>query len=271
MSDAPDRRATGADRRLDLSPAPGAASPTRRVRAQAALELRMMLTNGEQLLLTLVIPLGVLLGLGATSVVDVGGGPTRADRLDVVLPGVLALAVLSTAFTGLAIQTGFERRYGVLKRLGATPLSRGLLLGGKASAVLVVEAVQVLVLVTVAVLLGWRPDGGAALVALLLLLLGTACFASLGLLLAGVLRAEATLAAANAIYLVLLVAGGLAVPLDRMPAAVARWVQVLPSAALADGLRRSFAGLAVGWTPWVVLLGWTLVGGWLVRRTFRWQ
>lgn len=256
---------------LDLSPAPGAAPSVQRLLAQARLELRMMLSNGEQLLLTLVIPLVVLLGLGATTVVDVGGGATRAGRLDVVLPGVLALAVLSTAFTGLAIQTGFERRYGVLKRLGATPLTRGLLLGGKAVAVLVVEAVQVVVLVSVAVALGWRPEGFDVLLSAALLLLGTACFASLGLLLAGVLRAEATLAAANAIYLVLLVAGGIAVPLDRWPAGVARVVELLPSAALAEGLRHAFAGHAVGWTPWLVLVGWTVLAVLLVRRTFRWQ
>jgi ABC-2 type transport system permease protein len=231
----------------------------------------MMASNGEQLLLTLVIPLVVLIGLGTTGVVDVGADGTRSGRLDVVLPGVLALAVLSTAFTGLAIQTGFERRYGVLKRLGATPLSRGLLLGGKAVAVLVVEAVQVLVLVAVAGALGWRPAGGGAAVSLVLLMLGTGCFASLGLLLAGVLRAEATLAAANAVYLVLLVAGGVAVPLDRLPTAAQRWVELLPSAALAEGLRRALAGATVGWGPWLVLVAWTVGGVLLVRRTFRWR
>ncbi|MEO8330260.1 MAG: ABC transporter permease, partial [Candidatus Nanopelagicales bacterium] len=109
---------------LDVSPTPGAAPATRRVAAHTRLELAMMVRNGEQLLLTLVLPLGLLLGLSLTTVVDLGTGPTRADRLAVVVPGMLALAVLSTAFTGLAIQTGFERRYGVLKRLEATPLSR---------------------------------------------------------------------------------------------------------------------------------------------------
>ncbi len=241
------------------------------VAAQAGLELRMMLRNGEQLLLTVVIPLGVLLALSLTTFVRLDGAATTAARATEVIPGVLTLAVLSTAFTGLAIQTGFERRYGVLKRLGATPLSRGALLLGKALAVAVVETAQCLVLGGVALALGWRPVGAAWWAVALLLVLGTLAFAALGLLMAGALRAEATLAAANLVYLVLLFAGGIVVPLDRMPDAAVGWLELLPSAALSTGLSSAFDPGSLDVRAAATLVAWAVVAGGLTARTFRWE
>jgi ABC-2 type transport system permease protein len=241
------------------------------VRAQAGLETRMVLRNGEQLLLTVVIPVLVLLVFGSLELVDLG---SRSQRLDFLVPGVLALAVLSTAFTGLAIGTGFERRYGALKRLGATPLPRGALLAAKGLAVLAVEAIQVVLLLGVALLLGWDPPTDAAswAGALLLLLVGTAAFCALGLLMAGTLRAEATLAAANLVYLLLLVTGGIAVPLDRFPDGLQTVLELLPSAALAEGLRDCLAdGAGVPLGSLVVLLVWGGVGAALAARWFRWE
>ena len=231
----------------------------------------MMLRNGEQLLLTIVLPLGLLIGLSLTTVVNLGVPDTRQARLDVVVPGMLALAVLSTAFTGLAIQTGFERRYGVLKRLGATPLSRSGILAGKAVAVLVVEAGQCVLLAGVGVALGWRPDGFGLVLATALIVLGTATFAALGMLLAGALRAEATLAGANVVYLLLLGAGGIVVPLSEMPEAAQNWVELLPSAALADGLRDACTLGSVSPTSVAVLFGWLVVGALASARWFRWD
>jgi ABC-2 type transport system permease protein len=228
---------------VDFSPRPGAASALSMVRAQASMELRLLARNGEQLLLTLVIPLLLLImGTRADAVVDLGPG----RPIDILTPGVLALAVLSTSFTSLAIATGFERRYNVLKRLGAAPLPRWGLLVGKIGAVLVVEAVQLVVLTSVAQLVGWRPQGGLAAVGwlVLLVLLGTAAFGALGLLIAGTLRAEATLAVANLVYVVLLVGGGLLVPLTRYPGSTHRFLELLPSGALGEGLRTVFAGHA---------------------------
>ncbi len=198
------------------APAPGAAPLPRMVLTQAGLELRMMLRNGEQLLLTMVIPLTVLVVLSGVEAMDLGD---RGERVDFLTPGVLALAVISTSFTGLAIGTGFERRYGALKRLGASPLPRWGLLAGKALAVLAVEALQVALICALGLALGWDPQG-SALAAVPLLLAGTAAFCALGLLLAGTLRAEATLAFANLVYLLLLVTGGIVVPLDRFPSGV---------------------------------------------------
>jgi ABC-2 type transport system permease protein len=243
------------------------------VAAQAGLELGMMLRNGEQLLLTVVIPLGLLVGLGLTDVVDLGTGPARVDRWPVLVPGVMGLAVLSTAFTGLAIQTGFERRYGVLKRLGATPLGRIGLVAGKAVAVLVVEIGQLTVIGVVGYALGWRPTPGAtgALAVVLLVVLATWAFAALGLLLAGTVRAEASLAVANLVYLLLVVGGGLFGTRPRLSGTAGDAVGLLPTAALADGLRTAWAGDLVGGTTWLVLFVWGGAASLLVSRTFSWD
>lgn len=252
------------------APRPGAAPLPAMVRAQAALELRMLLRNGEQLVLTMVLPLLFLGVLGTVDVIDLG---SQVDRLNFLVPGILALTVMSTAFTGLAIGTGFERRYGALKRLGASPLPRAGLLLAKLAAVLAVEALQATLVLGLGSLLGWRPEGGmsAAATAVALVLLGTAAFGFLGLLMAGTLRAEATLAAANLVYVLLLVAGGLAFPLDRFPSDVAAALELLPSAALADGLRAALTGGTAGAGPALVLAGWAAVAGTTAARTFRWE
>lgn len=255
---------------LTFTPAPGAQSFGRLVWTHAAMETRLLARNGEQLLLALVIPLLLLVGgAEAGHVVDLGSG----RRIDVLTPGVLALAVMSTAFTSLAIATGFERRYGVLKRLGASPLPRSGLLLGKVVSLLCVEFAQVVVIVVVGLLLGWRPSGGipAVLAAIALLVLGTAAFAALGLLMAGTLRAEATLAGANLVYVVLLVAGAVVVPLSRYPTSMQHVVTVLPSGALAEGLREVLNGGGLEWTRLAVLAGWAVVAGLLTVRTFRWE
>jgi ABC-2 type transport system permease protein len=249
-----------------LSPRPGAAPRSRILRTQTVAEIRMTLRNGEQLLLTLVIPLVLLLGLSRLPESVIGGSPA----IDAVAPGILALSVMSTAFTGQAIATGFERRYGVLRLLGSTPLGRSGLLAAKTLGVLAVEAVQVVLVSAVAFALGWHPQGNA-LSALVLLVLGTAAFSALGLLIAGTLRAEATLAAANAIYLLLLVVGGVVIPADRLPAAVQPLVSALPSAALGQGLRDVLLhGQGLPWAAVLVLSAWAVVAGWLTSRTFRW-
>ena len=255
---------------VSYAPAPGAAPLHRMVRSQALMETRLLLRNGEQLLLAVVIPLLVLIGgARAGAMIDLGDGP----RIDVLTPGVIALAVLSTAFTSVAIATGFERRYGVLKRLGASPLPRYGLLLGKLGAVLVVEAGQLVLICSTAVALGWRPplDLAAVVGAVVLVLLGTAAFGSLALLMAGTLRAEATLAAANLVHLLLLVGGGIVVPLDEYPPAFAAHLVLLPSGALGEGLRSTLDGGGPGGVPVLVLLVWTVAAGALTARTFRWE
>ena len=260
---------TGAPRGR-FAPRPGSAPMLRMVLAQAGMESRLILRNGEQLLLAVVIPVIVLIG-GVEAAKHVDLGLSRRP-VDVLSPGVLALAVMSTAFASLAIATGFERRYGVLKRLGSSPLPRSGLLAGKVGALLLVEVLQVVVIGAVAVALGWRPSTSPAAIgsAVLVLLLGTAAFAGLGLLLAGTLRAEATLAAANLVYLLLLAAGAVALPSTSYGGfgAVARW---LPSGALGDGMRRAALSGSLDMRAVLVLLGWALLGGVLTSRTFRWE
>ncbi|MFI0408456.1 ABC transporter permease [Actinomadura sp. 3N508] len=252
---------------MDLSPAPGAAPLPRMILSQTGFEVRAVLRNGEQLLLTLIIPVVLLVLFSATSLLDLGPG----RRIDFLAPGVLALAVMSTAFTGQAIGTGFERRYGVLKRLGATPLPRGGLIAAKTLAVLAVEAVQAAVICAVALALGWHPAGDPGSV-IVLLLLGTAAFSGFGLLMAGTLRAEATLAAANLVYILLLAAGGVIFPLDDFPSGVQSALELLPISALAEGLREVLQdGTALPATPLLVLAVWAAAGLVLAARFFKWE
>ncbi len=252
----------------DFTPRPGAAPLPRMVWVQASMESRLLLRNGEQLLLAVVIPVIVLVGgvLGAARIgLDLDG---RA--VDVLTPGVLALAVMSTAFTSLAIATGFERRYGVLKRLGASPLPRSGLLLGKVGALLLVELGQLLVIGGVALAMGWEP--GVDLPGLLAAVLaGTFAFAALGLLVAGVLRAEATLAAANLVYLLLLAGGAVVLPASSYGGwgSVAQW---LPSGALGEAMRAVLApGGSFPGTALLVLLAWGVLGTVLTAKSFRWE
>lgn len=253
-------------------PRPGSAPWPRKVYSHAVMEFRLLLRNGEQLLLALVIPLGLLLLLGGTGLGDrlpLGDGPA----VDLAVPRVLALAVLSSSFTSLAIATGFERRYGVIKRLGASPLSRTGLLAGKIGSVLAIQVIQLAVLIGAGFAMGWKPVGGAAAVfgVVLMVLCGTAAFASLGLLMAGVLRAEATLAAANLLYLLLLVGGAIMTPVEEYPEGLQGVVRLLPSAALANGLANSTLEGVVPWAAALSLALWAGVLGYLVSRTFRWD
>ncbi|MFD7324473.1 ABC transporter permease [Streptomyces sp. NPDC059875] len=249
------------------APKPGAAPVGRMIAAQTALETKMLLRNGEQLLLTVIIPSLLLVLFSTVDIVDTG-----ADKaVDFLAPGVLALAVMSTAFTGQAIATGFERRYGVLKRLGASPLPRWALMTAKTLSVLVTEVLQVALLTAIALGLGWSPQGDPFSV-LLLLVLGTAAFSGLGLLMAGTLRAEATLAAANLVFLLLLVGGGVIVPLDKFPDAARSVLELLPISALSDGLRDVLqGGAALPWGAAAILAVWAVLGLGAAAKFFRWE
>ena len=245
--------------------------PTQRARAvlaQTRVELALTLRRGESVLLSLGIPVMLLVFFSFVDVLPTG----TDDPVDFLAPGVLALAVMSTAMVGLGIATGFERQYGVLKRLGSTPLGRPALLAAKTLAILAVEVVQVVVLAAVALALGWRPEG--SVVAFLpAMLLATIGFAGLGMLMAGRLRGEAVLAAANGLYLVLLLLGGMVIPLAELPGPLRAASRALPAAALSDVLHAaSNAGAgAVPGRAWVVLAVWAVAAPLLASATFRWE
>ena len=233
--------------------------------AQLRLELTLLARNGESLLLTLGIPILLLVFFSQVDVLPIDGEP-----IDFLAPGILALAVLSASLVQLAIGTGFEREYGVLKRLGATPLGRPRLLAGKTLAILVVEAVQIAVLAAIAIALGWDPDPRLAFV--LAVVLGTVACAGLGLCLAGSLKALVTLAAANGLYLVLLLLSGMVIPLEELPAPVQTIARALPSTALAEAVRGTLtAGATVPGRAWAVLVVWAILSPLLATRLFRWE
>jgi ABC-2 type transport system permease protein len=246
-----------------FTPAPGRGRTGHMLLVHARTEAILTLRNSEQILLTLLIPVALLVGLTALDIFDVPD-----PRVDTVTPRILALAVMSSAFTGQAIALGFDRRYGVLKRLAATALPRWLLVTGRATAGLVVVAIQLVVLGTIAALLGWAPSAAGIVWALLLVVLGTLAFGALGVLLGGALKAEIVLALANLVWFVLLLAGGIVVPASSMPGVLADLVPLLPSGALADGLRTALVdGAFPGFGPLAVLAGWGVAAGLLATRT----
>ncbi|MCW2585345.1 MAG: putative transporter permease protein [Frankiales bacterium] len=247
-----------------LAPRPAAASTRQMLLAQTRAELTLTLRNGEQVLLTLIIPLGLLVVLTLVPFVAVSG-----RRVDFFVPGVLALAVMSSAFTGQAIATGFERQYGVLKRLGATPLPRWVLLAAKTLGVLVVELLQVVLLAGVGLALGWEPHGDV-LRLLLLVVLGTAAFSGLGLLLGGTLRGLTTLAAANLVWFVLLLLGGVVFPLSQFGGAE-QVLRFLPTAALSDGLRQLLQHGELVTRDVLTLAAWAVVALVAAAKAFRWE
>jgi ABC-2 type transport system permease protein len=245
-----------------------AAAPTPdRVLAQARFETSTLLRNGEQLLVALVLPAMALVGLALSHSPSLGPG----RRIDVAVPGVLALAVISTAFTGQAISTAFDRRYGVLRLLGVSPLGRHGLLVAKALAVLSIELLQFVVIAGLGVVLGWDPHWMGLFAATLLTLVGTWTFVALALLMAGTLRAEGVLALANLVWVALLVLGGVIVPRTEMPSGLSHLAALLPSGALGDGLREAFIHGRLDAVPLLVLVIWGAVATVLASRTFRWS
>jgi ABC-2 type transport system permease protein len=234
------------------------------------MELRLTARRGENVLVTIVIPVVVLLFFASVDVLPAGDGPP----VDFLLPGALALAIMATSLVNLGIATAYERYYGVLKRLGGSPLTRGGLLAAKTGAVLAVEIAQVVLLLAIAiVLLDWRPGAGASpALFVVALLLGTLAFAGLGLLLAGTLRAEATLALANGLFIGFLLLGGIVLPVSDLPGPLAALAGVLPAAALADAFRVALGSSDADPAPSLVILAvWGVAAIVLAVRTFRWE
>ena len=247
-------------------PEGNASSVVKRILRQGRYEAVNMLKNGEQLLVSMVIPVMVIIGVHTMGLLDT----PEYSTIEIVTPGVLAIAVLSSAFTSQGIQTAFDRRYGVLRYLATTPLGSAGLVLGKAIAVLVTLIVQVIVIMTVAVFLGYPLGLQGILPSLVFLLLGAIAFTSLGLLIAGTLRPEATLAITNLLWVVLGAAGGTVFPLSE-DGFMTPILQFLPSAALGDGLREALlnGGFATG--PFIILLLWAAVITALTTKFYSWK
>lgn len=245
----------------------GPAPASSRVLSQARFEAASLLRNGEQLLVSLILPVLALIGLAVSSVPSLGAG----RRIDLAVPGVLAMCVISAAFTSQAITIGFDRRYSVLKYLGTTPLGRSGLLAAKAVATLVVEAIQLVVISAIGYAMGWHPQLIGWPIAVVFIVFGTWAFVALAMLVGGTLRAEGVLALANLIWIVLIGAGGVLIPHTQLPSALAHIVNVLPSSALADGLRTAWVHGAVSWLDLGILAAWGAATTALAGRVFRWS
>ncbi|GAA4903326.1 ABC transporter permease [Tessaracoccus lubricantis] len=248
---------------LDFRPAAGAAPFAKRVWAQATTEAGLILRNGEQAILAIVIPVAVLVGSAVF-------GDSLGLSLQQMAPSVLALVIWSSCLTTLAIATGFERRYNVLERIAATPLGKPGILLGKGLGISLITAAQVIVIVVIGLAMGWRPAFTAlslvTTVAVAPLAMGA--FAGLALSISGSLRPEATLAVANLLYIVGMPLGIL-LPVDRYPAWLEPVLGLLPTAALGEALRHGASGVALGW-PLLVAALWCIGTLFLARKVFTW-
>ena len=246
-----------------FSPDPRPNTVPRMLLAQYGLELKLLLRNGEQLLLTMFIPITLLIGL---TLLPFGSfGP---DRVSVFVPAIMALAVISTAFTGQAIAVAFDRRYGALKRLGATALPVWGIIAGKALAVVTVVFLQAILLGGIGLALGWRPHPTGLLPGAVSIALGTAGFVAMGLLLGGTLRAEIVLAVANLLWFVFAGLGALTVEGGAIPRALSWVARLTPSGALTEALTQALS-LSVDWFGVAVLVAWGAVSALAALRWFR--
>ncbi|WP_024796426.1 ABC transporter permease [Tomitella biformata] len=248
-----------------FTPAPRASNPAAMLRSQTTLELKLILRHGEQLLLTLLIPVTMLVGLTLLPL-----GDFAEPRINHVLPLVLAVAIMSTAFTGQAIAVGFDRRYGALKRLGATALPKWAIIGGKSGAVGIVILGQMAILCTIALFLDWRPTLAGLAAGAVPVIVGALTFAAMGLLVGGRLKAEIVLALANILWFAMLGIAGLALLDHTLPAALDVLVTVIPSGALTQALAQAQSG-TVALAQVAVLAAWAVVCGFLAVRTFRFE
>lgn len=246
---------------------PRPSSVPRMLGAQFRLELKLLLRNGEQLLLTMFIPVTLLVGLSILPL-----GSFGENRVAVFVPAIMALAVISTAFTGQAIAVAFDRRYGALKRLGATALPVWGIIAGKASAVVTVVFLQAILLGGIGLALGWRPSAAGLLAGGVIIALGTAAFVAMGLLLGGTLRAEIVLAAANLLWFVFAGFGALTLESDTIPSGVAQLARITPSGALTEALSRAVGdpgAVSLDWFGIVALAVWGAVCALAALRWFR--
>lgn len=250
---------------------PRANYPLVRVIEQGRYETMAMLRNGEQLMLNIIFPIMALIALRFTGLIDEYANSVGVSRMDAAVPGVLALCVISTALSGQGIATGFDRRYGVLRFLATTPLGRNGLIMGKCIAVLVVVAIQFTLVAVLGYGLGWRPDAIAVSRSIITMLMGAGAFTALGLLIAGTVRAEATLAIVNIAWVILAGAGGVVFPLKSFPDWYAGVVAWSPSAALGDALRGNFIQHQWLAEPHWVIIVWTVVIGFIASRKFKWS
>jgi ABC-2 type transport system permease protein len=245
-----------------------AAPPVRQIATQTQFELLLTLRRGENVLVTLIVPVLLLIFFTSLNIVPAVNG----SSINFLLPGILALAIMAAGMVNLGIATAYERYYGVLKRLGSSPLPRSGLIIAKVISILILEVIQVLLLVGIAIILyGWHPVG-SPLLALLSIALGTVTFAGLGLAMAGALRAELTLAGANALFLIFVLIGGGILPLDHLPAPLAAFAQILPAAALTQALQATMSSNSAFPTgPLIILAVWAVLILLVAIRTFKWE
>jgi ABC-2 type transport system permease protein len=239
----------------------------RRLRAQTRVEIVLSLRRRENLFVTIFVPAAILAFFSLIPIL-----PTPSvDPMEFLLPGTLTLAIIATSLVANGISTGFDRSYLVLKRLGSTPLRKIDLIAAKGAAIALGELITALVLFGIAMSLGWRPTEMRPGILVIGIIGGTAAFGSIGMFLAGVLKAETNLAVANALFLALLLVGGILIPLASLPTGLARIASVIPAKPLAEIIGSGLGYTAASSGAFYLVAGWAAAGTLLAAATFRWE
>jgi ABC-2 type transport system permease protein len=242
-------------------PAPWVAA----VLAQAGVEARLATRRGENLLAMVGVPIAVLLFFGVFVLARDAAGET--------LSGTLTLAIVASGLVNLGIASAYERGYGVLKRLGGSPLGSSGVVAAKLAVVVAIALAQVGGLIAVAALvLGWRAGPEASVLAIGVATVGgAATFAGLGLTIASTFRPEAALVVANVLFLLALGFGGALVPIGDLPAPLAALVRVLPTGALSEAFAAALGSGESLRAPLAILGAWAIGSLLVAARTFRWD
>ncbi|KXB52186.1 multidrug ABC transporter permease [Corynebacterium sp. HMSC077D10] len=249
-----------------FTPAPQRAGVGAILKAQGAIESKLLLRHGEQQLLSIVIPIMLLIGGARLGDAVSLPGSAQANGLDELFPMVLAVAATSAGFTGQAISLAFDRRYGALKRTGASGVPAWAIIGGKIIGVASMVLVQVVVLGLTAYLVGFRTSPGGVLLAAVTLVFGVAAFTALGLILGGTMSSELVLALANLVWFLLLGVVGWAMYSTGLGHNGV--FTLVPTVALAGGLTDAFRG-EIPLFQILVLVGWAVAASAIAVKWFR--
>jgi ABC-2 type transport system permease protein len=238
----------------------------RRLRIQTQWEFLLNARNSEQALLLVIIPIVILFVLVKTTIVGGASSPIES-----AFATVITISTFAAGFTSLAIATAFERRSETLVFLGTTSLTRTEVVFAKSLGSFLLAAFAGVFTLIAALVLGWTPTFGALLVPIWIVL-GVFSVSGFAYLLAGTLRAEAVLAIANAIFVFVLIFGGVIFAFGKSVTDILGFFPPLALKAVLEFSVTTTNTVDVNVIKaMLVLLAWGVVGHVLASRFFKWR
>jgi ABC-2 type transport system permease protein len=244
---------------------------------QFGYDLRAFFRNRQSRFFTLALPVLFLIifaSVFGNDTIEVAGG--RIDTSVSYVPGIMALGIISAAFTNLVISVTAQRETGVLKRRRATPIPASAIISGRA-----LTAVVTAITITVVLLgIGWAAFGAyvaawTAPALALTVVVGAVAFSCLGFAVASVIRdQEAAQPVTQAITLPLYFISGVFVPTSNLPHWLATIADIFPVRHLAAALLTAYnphtRGAGLAWTDLLVIGAWGAAGLSVAIGRFSW-